>query len=69
MLVLSRKREESFMVGDDVKITVIAIRGDKVRFGIEAPATVPVHREEVYHAIQREHQRALKVRAGDTEND
>jgi carbon storage regulator len=54
MLVLSRKRDESIMIGNDVVITIIEIKGDKVRLGIEAPKAVPVHRQEVYEAIQRE---------------
>lgn len=54
MLVLSRKRDESIMIGNDVVITIIEIRGDKVRLGIEAPKATPVHRQEVYEAIQRE---------------
>jgi carbon storage regulator len=54
MLVLSRKRNEVIMIGDDIKITVLEIRGDKVRLGITAPANVPVHRLEVYQAIQRD---------------
>ncbi len=53
MLVLSRHRNESIMVGDDIVITVVDIRGDKVRLGIEAPNSTPVHREEVYAAIKR----------------
>jgi len=53
MLVLSRKKNEMVMVGDDIKIVVVEIRGDKVRLGIEAPQDVPVHRIEVYDAIQR----------------
>jgi carbon storage regulator len=53
MLVLSRHRLESIMIGDDITITVIEIRGDKVRLGIEAPQERPVHRKEVYDAIQR----------------
>lgn len=53
MLVLSRKHDESIMIGD-VEVTVIDIRGDKVRLGVEAPHNVPVHRREVYDAIQRE---------------
>lgn len=60
MLVLSRKRDESIMIGDNIKITVVDIRGDKVRFGIEAPADVPVHREEIYLKIQAEHKRAAE---------
>ena len=54
MLVLSRHRDESIVIGDDVVITVVDIRGDKVRLGIQAPTEVPVHRQEVYDAIQRE---------------
>ena len=57
MLVLSRKKNESIVVNNDIVITVVEVRGDKVRLGIEAPTEVPVHRQEVYEAIQREHQR------------
>lgn len=53
MLVLSRKKNEVIRVGDDVVITVVEIRGDKVRLGIEAPSKIKVHRQEVYDAIQR----------------
>lgn len=53
MLVLSRHRDESIIIGDDIVITVVDIRGDKVRLGIEAPKTMPVHRSEVYDAIKR----------------
>lgn len=61
MLVLSRKRNESIVLNDNIVITVIEIRGDKVRLGIEAPKEMPVHRQEVYEAIQREN--ALKTNA------
>lgn len=54
MLVLSRKRNEKIIIGDTITITVLEIRGENVRLGIEAPKEVPVHREEVYEAIQRE---------------
>jgi carbon storage regulator len=54
MLVLSRQRDESIMIGDKVVITIVDIRGDKVRLGIEAPSEIPVHRQEVYEAIKRE---------------
>lgn len=54
MLVLSRQRDETIMIGDDIEITISEIRGDKVRIGIKAPPNVPVHRKEVYDAIQRE---------------
>lgn len=53
MLVLSRQRDESIIIGDNIVITVVDIRGDKVRLGIEAPRDVPVHRKEVYEAIER----------------
>ena len=54
MLVLSRKKDEKIMIGDDVTLMVIEIRGDKVRLGIDAPKDVAVHREEVFDAIRRE---------------
>lgn len=53
MLVLSRKEGESIVVNDDVTITVVEMRGDKVRLGIEAPRDIPVHRREVFDAIGR----------------
>ena len=56
MLVLSRHRDESIMIGDNIVITVVDVRGDKVRLGIDAPTDIPVHRQEVYDAIQRERQ-------------
>lgn len=61
MLVLSRTRDETIMIGDDVQITIVDIRGDKVRLGITAPAHVPVHRKEVYDAIKRENAQAAKI--------
>lgn len=54
MLVLSRHRDESIIIGDDIVLTIVDIRGDKVRIGIDAPQSVPVHRREVYDAIKRE---------------
>lgn len=53
MLVLSRKKNESIIINDDITVVVVEIRGDKVRLGIEAPKEVPVHRNEVYEAIRR----------------
>lgn len=63
MLVLSRHRDESIMIGDDVVVTVVDIRGDKVRLGIDAPQDIPVHRREVYDAIQRENRKASQLPA------
>lgn len=53
MLVLSRQREETIKIGDDIEITVVCIRGDKVRLGITAPKDITVHRAEVYDEIKR----------------
>jgi carbon storage regulator len=52
MLVLSRKKNESIIINDTITVTVVEIRGDKVRIGIDAPKSVSVHRHEVYEAIQ-----------------
>ena len=54
MLVLSRQKDESIVIGDDIEVTIVDVRGDKVRLGITAPKHIPVHRREVYEAIQRE---------------
>ena len=56
MLVLSRKKNESIVINNDITIVVVEIRGDKVRLGVEAPKEVPVHRREVYDAICRNEQ-------------
>lgn len=60
MLVLSRSKDEELVIGDDIVIRVVDIRGDKVRLGVEAPTYVPVHRREVYDAIKRENARNLE---------
>ncbi len=65
MLVLSRQKDESIMIGDDVEITIVDVRGDKVRLGITAPRSIAVHRREVYEAIQRE--KAEKAEKAGTE--
>jgi carbon storage regulator len=61
VLVLSRQRDQSIMIGDNVVITVVDIRGDKVRLGIQAPQEIPVHRREVYDAIRRENLQAAQL--------
>ena len=53
MLVLSRKRDERIIIGNDIAITVVEVRGDKVRLGIDAPLSIPVHRQEVLEAAKR----------------
>lgn len=53
MLVLSRKLNESVIINDSIRVTIVEIRGDKIRLGIEAPKDVPVHRSEIYEAIRR----------------
>ena len=65
MLVLSRQRDETIMIGDEIEITIVDIRGDKVRVGITAPPHIPVHRKEVYEAIQRENRAASQVQPQD----
>jgi len=54
MLVLSRQKDESVMIGDEVEIIIVDIRGDKVRLGITAPRSIDVHRKEIYELIQKE---------------
>ena len=65
MLVLSRQRDETIMIGDDIEVTVVDIRGDKVRLGINAPKSISVHRKEVYDAIRRENRAAAAVKPED----
>jgi carbon storage regulator len=66
MLVLSRQRDESIIIGDNIVVTIVDIRGDKVRLGIDAPTEIPVHRREVYEAIQRENRTAAQIGPKDT---
>ena len=56
MLILTRRISESVIIGDEVKITVLGVKGNQVRLGIDAPKTVSVHREEIYQRIQQEKQ-------------
>ena len=60
MLILTRKSGESITIGDDVKITIVEIKGKQVRVGIDAPRSYIIHREEVYISIQEENRRAAK---------
>ena len=69
MLVLSRHRDESIMIGDDVVITIVDIRGDKVRLGIKAPQEITVHRQEVYDAIKRENEATQESSATSSNQD
>lgn len=52
MLVLTRKRDESIIIGDDIRVTVVDVRGDQVKIGIDAPRVIPVHREEIFNEIR-----------------
>jgi len=65
MLVLSRQRDETIMIGDQVEITVVDIRGDKVKLGINAPRQVQVHRKEIYAAIQDENTQSNRLNVDD----
>ncbi|PWB70668.1 carbon storage regulator [candidate division GN15 bacterium] len=65
MLILTRKLGESITIGDDIKVSVLGIRGRQVRLGIEAPTKVVVHREEIYVKIQEENRKATKPVKGD----
>lgn len=65
MLVLSRQRDETIMIGDEIELTIVDIRGDKVRIGIKAPSEIPVHRKEVYDAIKRENEQAAHLSKND----
>ncbi len=65
MLVLSRQRDEAIIIDDEIELTVVDIRGDKVRLGITAPAHIAVHRKEIYDAIKRENEQAARFGEGD----
>ena len=68
MLVLTRQRDQTIMIGDDVEVTVVDVRGDKVRLGITAPRHISVHRKEVYDHIREENRAAAQLRAQDLAN-
>ena len=63
MLVLSRRKDESIVIGDNIHVTVVDIRGDTVRLGITAPKAIPVYRKEIFEAIQRENIEAAQAKA------
>jgi len=65
MLVLTRQRDETIIIGDNIEITVVDIRGEKVRLGINAPKTIPVHRKEIWEQIRRENSQAAKLKPDD----
>src|SRR6185503_7706197 len=65
MLVLSRQRGEAIMIGEETEVTIVDIRGDKVRLGIKAPRTTSVHRKEVFDAIRQENQAAAQMQPND----
>jgi carbon storage regulator len=64
MLILTRKRNERVMIGDNIEVIIVEIRGDQVQLGIKAPKDVPVHRREVYEAIVRDNGRVLPKTPG-----
>ena len=66
MLVLSRGKDESIMIGRDVEVTVVDIRGNKVRIGISAPKTIPVHRREVFETIHGKKKDKAATKPGST---
>lgn len=68
MLILSRRIGEAVMIGDDITITVLGVRADRVRLGLAAPPTVPIHREEIYERIQRERARSLSPALGEADD-
>jgi cytosine deaminase len=68
MLVLTRQRDQTIMIGDDVEVTIVDIRGDKVRLGINAPRSVTVHRKEVYDHIREENKAAAQLKVQDLAN-
>ena len=64
MLVLTRKVNESIMIGDSIEVVVVSVHGEQVKLGIKAPRDIPVHRREVYEAIQKENIEAVQQKVG-----
>ena len=69
MFVLSRKKNEEIVIGDSIIVTVLEIRGDKIRLGIDAPREVSVHRREIHEAIEQQHQQQLRKETRELTND
>ncbi|MDK2800253.1 MAG: carbon storage regulator [Clostridiales bacterium] len=68
MLILTRKREQSIVIGENIEITVIEVQGDQVRLGINAPKNISIHRKEVFLEIQEENKRAAQVKSINLKN-
>ena len=68
MLVLSRQRDESIIIGDNVVVTVVEFRGDQVRLGVKAPRSIQVHREEIYEEVSRQNREAAGIDVADLAN-
>ena len=66
MLILTRRAGESVIIGQDVKVTVLGVKGNQIRIGIEAPPTVAVHREEIFERIKREQVQLKKMQLAST---
>jgi len=69
MLVLARQKDQSIVIGDDVVVTIVDIRGDKVRLGIEAPREVSVHRKEIYNLVKQKNQAAANEASGNGQGE
>ena len=69
MLILTRRVSETLIIGDDVRITVLGVRGQQVRIGIDAPKSVTVHREEIYQRIKQESGDHINIAVDDIEDD
>lgn len=68
MLVLTRKLNEAIMIGDDIEITILAVEGEQIKLGINAPKNVDIHRKEIYQSIQQENSEASEIKTNLLEN-